>query len=122
MSETVDLLVFRVGAQRYAAEASQVRRIAKAGAYSRLSDALGMPDEGTRSLVFEAAPDAEQELCIDAVEGLRAARVDALRRLPLAAGQVEAVLGLWLEDGERPVVLVDLSRTLSHPTSHGGSV
>lgn len=122
MSETVDLLVFRVGAQRFAAEASQVRRIAKSGSYSRLSDALGMPDEGTRALVFEAAPDAEQELCIDSVEGLRAARVETLRRLPLAAGQVEAVLGLWLEDGERPVVLVDLSRTLSQLTSDGGSV
>ncbi len=108
--DTVDVIVFRVGERRFAADASQVRRIARAGHFSRLSDRLGMPSEGTRALVF--SDETESELCIDAVEGVRAAPVRELRRLPLAAGRVDAVLGLWLEDGERPLVLVDLFQTL----------
>lgn len=116
-SQTVELLVFRVGDARFAADASQVLRVARASHLSRVSDALGMPAEGTRALVIASGDGegGEQALCIDSVEGFRSARVDHLRRLPLAAGRVDAVLGLWLEEGERPLVLVDLSRTLDLP-------
>jgi chemotaxis signal transduction protein len=117
---TVELLVFRVGEVRYGADASQVTRITRAGHRSRLSDALGMPREGTRALVFAepGSSGGERELCIDAVDGILTAPVEQLRRLPPAAGRVDAVLGLWLEEGERPLVLVDLLRTLDLP---GGS-
>ena len=49
--ERVELLVFRVAGATYAADASEVVRIARAGAYARLSDALGMPEGGSRALV-----------------------------------------------------------------------
>jgi chemotaxis signal transduction protein len=111
----VEIVVFRVGDNLYGADASQVIRIARSGARSRLSDALGMPHEGNRALVFRG-PDAsgELEVCIDEVAGIKAIPVPNLRRVPPAAGSPKGVLGFWL-DGPRPVVLVELSHCLELP-------
>jgi chemotaxis signal transduction protein len=110
----VDLLLFRIGASRFGADASQVIRIERAGFRARLVDALGMPDEGTRALVFQA-PSGEDQLCVDAVEGVRLVQVDDLRRVPPAACAAPGVLGLWLEDGRHPVVLLDLPTVVGVP-------
>lgn len=107
----VDILIFRIGQHRYGADASQVTRIGRAGHDARLSDELGLPEEGGRALVFDTDR-GEAQLCVDQVVGVRSAPVHDLRRLPLAAGPSRNVLGLWLEDGERPIVLLDLSRTV----------
>jgi chemotaxis signal transduction protein len=110
----VDVLLFRIGPSRYGADASQVLRIVRAGFLARLVDALGMPDEGTRAVVFET-PSGEQQVCVDAVEGVRTLAVQDLRRVPLAAAAPAGILGLWLEDGRHPVVLIDLPTTIDAP-------
>jgi hypothetical protein len=111
----VEIVVFRVGDNVFGADASQVIRIARSGARSRLSDTLGMPHEGNRALVFRS-PDAKEELevCIDEVAGIRSIPVPDLRRVPPAAGSPEGVLGFWL-DGAKPVVLVELPYCLELP-------
>ena len=113
----VDVLFFRVGSARFGADASQVVRIERAGFRARLVDALGMPDEGTRALVFRASsPESpEDQVCVDAVEGIRAVALADLRRVPAAAGAAPGVLGLWLEEGQRPVVLLDLPTVVGAP-------
>jgi chemotaxis signal transduction protein len=110
----VDVLFFRVGPSRFGADASQIVRIERAGFQAKLVDTLGMPDEGTRALVFQT-PSGEQQVCVDAVEGVRTIEIDDLRRVPRAAGAPPGVLGIWLENGRRPVVLLDLPSTLDAP-------
>lgn len=113
-AESIDIIVFIIGDVRYGADASQVLRIDRAGHQAKLSDALGMPQSGERALVFND-PDGELHLCVDRVEGVRPAPVQELRRVPLAAGRTRAVLGLWLERGETPLVLIDLLNSLDAP-------
>jgi chemotaxis signal transduction protein len=107
----VDVLFFRIGPLRYGADASQVVRIERAGFQAELVDALGMPDEGNRALVFTTAS-GERQMCVDAVEGIRSLGLEDLRRVPPAAAAPPGVLGVWLEDGHRPVVLLDLPTTV----------
>jgi chemotaxis signal transduction protein len=113
-SPQVDVLLFRIGASRFGADASQVIRIDRAGFHARLVDALGMPDEGTRALVFHTSS-GEEQVCVDAVEGVRVVRIADLRRVPPAAGTPPGVLGLWLENGRHPVVLLDLPAVVGVP-------
>lgn len=108
----VDLLVFRIGSSRYAADASQVTRIDRVTHNAHLIDALGMPDLGQRGLCFDTF-DGEEQICVDQVEGVHAVPLTDLRRLPLATGPARGVLGVWLEGGERPVILLDLPETLA---------
>ncbi|MGA9526033.1 MAG: chemotaxis protein CheW [Myxococcaceae bacterium] len=110
----VELLVFHVAGRTFAADASLVRRIARAGHASRLSDALGMPGKGDRALVVLDESGQELEICIDEVVGIQSVPVAQLRRVPSAAGSPRGVLGFWL-DGARPVVLVDLTQCLDLP-------
>ncbi|HZA14945.1 MAG TPA: Frizzy aggregation protein FrzB [Myxococcaceae bacterium] len=110
----VDVLFFRIGSARFGADASQVVRIERAGFHAELVDALGMPDEGNRALVF-VTPSGERQMCVDAVEGIRTVGVDDLRRVPAAAAAPRGVLGLWLEGGQHPVVLIDLPTTVDAP-------
>jgi hypothetical protein len=110
----VELLVFHVARRTFAADASLVRRVGRAGHASRLSDALGMPERGDRALVFVDEAGQELEICIDEVVGIESVPVANLRRVPAAAGSPRGVLGFWL-DGARPVVLVDLTQCLDLP-------
>ncbi len=120
-AQSVQILVFRVGDVRFGADATQIARISRSGHRSRLSDTLGMPREGARALVFRdgAAEEGESEVCIDQVDGVLPAPLSQLRRIPPAAGRLNGILGLWLDDEPQPVILVDLPRTLDLP---GGSV
>lgn len=110
----VDILFFRVGQTRYGVDATQVRRIDRARGAASNRHVLGAPKEGTRALVFEG-PSGEASLPIDEVEGVRPVRVADLRRVPAAAGRVRCVVGFWLDEAERPTVLVDLPQTLDGP-------
>ena len=110
----VDVLFFRIGLVRYGADASQIVRIERAGFHAQLVDALGMPDEGNRALVF-ATESGERQVCVDVVEGIRTLEVEDLRRVPPAAAAPPGVLGVWLEAGQRPVVLIDLPTTVDAP-------
>jgi chemotaxis signal transduction protein len=110
----VDVLFFRIGLARYGADASQVVRIERAGFQAELVEALGMPHEGNRALVFATAA-GERQMCVDVVEGIRSLGVEDLRRVPPAAAAPPGVLGVWLEDGRHPVVLIDLPTTVDAP-------
>lgn len=111
----VDVLVFRIGPAHYGADASQVLRIDRASFQTKLVEALGMPEEGNRALVFHDPKHAEAQICVDAVIGVRTVSVHQLRRVPAAAGQPKGVLGFWLDEGHAPVVLIDLPTSLDAP-------
>lgn len=110
----VDILFFLVGQTRYGVDATQVRRIDRARGEISRRHVLGAPNEGNRALVFEG-PDGEASLPIDAVEGVRPVRVSDLRRVPAAAGRIRCVVGFWLDEADRPTVLIDLPQTLDGP-------
>lgn len=110
----VDVLLFRLGATRYGADASQVLRIDRANVGTRLAHALDAPNIGTRALIFRTGAD-ESSLFVDEVEGVRRVAIDTLRRVPRAAGQPPGVIGLWLESPEKAIVLVDLPTILEAP-------
>lgn len=110
----VDILFFLIGQTRYGVDATQVRRIDRSRNEGSRRHVLGAPREGTRALVFDG-PDGEASLSIDAVEGVRPVRVSDLRRVPAATGRVRCVVGFWLDEAERPTVLIDLPQTLDGP-------
>ncbi|MBX5480403.1 MAG: Frizzy aggregation protein FrzB [Myxococcaceae bacterium] len=112
---SVDVLFFRIGEARYGADASQVLRIDRAGFQAKWVEALGMPREGGRALVFHDARGEEAQLCVDEVVGVRPVSVHQLRRVPPAAGQPRGVIGFWLDEGQAPVVLIDLPASLDAP-------
>lgn len=111
----VDVLIFRVGRTRYGADASQIVRVDRATHQSKLIDALGTPETGTRALVFNLPKGDEAQICIDGVVGVRTLTVNDLRRVPPAAGQPGGVLGFWLDGDDSPVVLIDLPSSLDLP-------
>jgi hypothetical protein len=112
----VELLAFELGAQRCAADATQVLRI------DRPFQGEGGPRRSPhsspgarRALVFrDAHGGGEGQLEVDLVLGVRLAQVSDLRRLPPAARASDFALGFWL-DGASPVLLIDLPRTLGPP-------
>ncbi len=110
----VELLVFHVAGRTFAADATLVLRVVRAGHASRLSDVLGMPTQGDRALVVLDEAGQELEICIDEVVGIQSVPVADLRRIPAAAGSPRGVPGFWL-DGARPVVLVDLTQCFDLP-------
>jgi chemotaxis signal transduction protein len=101
----VELLVFQLEQERCAADASQVLRIDRPRAPSRPG--------ARRALVFRGpAGQGEGQLEVDLVLGVRHVPVADLRRVPPAARASDFAIGFWL-DGERPVLLIDLPRTLA---------
>jgi chemotaxis signal transduction protein len=110
---TVEVLLFRVGAARFGADASQVVRVARASERTGHGSALGPLDSGTRALVFRTPEGAgEAELCVDEVQRIRPVPISQLRRVPPAAGAPRGVIGFYLEAEDRPLVLVDLPQCL----------
>lgn len=109
--KNVELIVFEVGPQRFAADATLVLRIDRPEETTVTRTELGPLTRGARSLVFRA-PGIEGSLRVDAVQGVRTVDATTLRRLPAAASpQKSCAMGVWL-DGDQPVLLVDLTKTL----------
>ncbi|HLL54910.1 MAG TPA: Frizzy aggregation protein FrzB [Myxococcaceae bacterium] len=106
----VELLLFDVGGTLYGVDASQVLRIDRAGPDALRVDALGQLSRGLRALSFQS-PEGEKQLTVDAVHGVRTVELGSLRRLPPAAYTLPFAIGVWL-DGEKPVLLLDLSENL----------
>lgn len=103
----VDLLVFQVGAQRFGADLSQVRRIDQDSPADTVGRPLGTPRSGKRALVFEVSLGNERRLAVDHVEGVSKVPVASLRRLPRAVHAAPYAIGAWL-DGDVVILLVDL--------------
>jgi len=113
----VEILFFQIGADQLGADASQVLRIAGPGVPGARRSRLGSPSP-KRALVFDAGDGAAPgTLEVDAVLGVRSIPTRDLRRVPRAARIAAHAIGFWL-DGDRPVLLVDLPRTLA-PASAG---
>jgi chemotaxis signal transduction protein len=109
--KNVELIIFEVGAQRYAADATLVLRIDRPEESSVIRAELGALKRGARALIFRA-PGHEGSLRVDAVQGVKTVDATTLRRLPAAASpQKSCAMGVWL-DGDQPVLLVDLLKTL----------
>ncbi|MFL5320952.1 MAG: Frizzy aggregation protein FrzB [Myxococcaceae bacterium] len=109
----VELIVFEVGSEVYAADAALVVRIDRPDEESVTLGELGPLKRGNRALVF-AAPGAKGSLRVDAVRGVVQVDVNSLRRLPMAARTKKGcAMGVWLEGAEsRPVLLIDLFATV----------
>lgn len=110
--DEVDLLLFRIGASVYAADAALVSRIDRPSENAYALPALGRLAEGKRALVFKTEQ-GEKELRIDAIVGVKPAPVATLRRMPTAAGARGYAMGFWLDGGNSPVTLIDLLATSS---------
>lgn len=113
--KNVELILFEVGGERFAADATLVVRIDRPEESSVIREELGPLKRGGRALVFKAAG-GEGSLRVDGVQGVRTVDALTLRRLPLAASPPKScAMGVWL-DGEKPVLLVDLHKTLTPQT------
>jgi chemotaxis signal transduction protein len=106
----VELLLFDIGGTLYGVDASQVLRIDRADADAIRLDVLGQLTRGLRALSFQTS-EGEKQLKVDAVHGIRTVELGSLRRLPAAANTLPFAIGVWL-DGEKPVLLLDLSENL----------
>lgn len=112
--ERVDLLVFEVGALRYAAEAGQVLRVAGREEGAVVLSALGALKETGRAVgraLIVGVDGAERQVAVDGVLGIQPVAVERLRRFPRMARAGEEALGVWL-DGDAPVVLIDLEKAV----------
>jgi chemotaxis signal transduction protein len=114
----VELLVFELGQERYAADASQVLRIGRPGAGGPRRAPFSSPG-ARRAVVFrdpaadgQAENQGEGQLEVDVVLGVRHVPVSDLRRVPPVARASDFAIGFWL-DGARPILLIDLPRTLA---------
>jgi hypothetical protein len=111
----VEVLFFRVGADRLGADASQVLRIERPGVPGARRSPLGSHSPRRALVVRSGEGEAEGALEVDLVLGVRAIPTRELRRVPAAARAAHHAIGFWL-DGDRPVLLIDLPRTLApHP-------
>lgn len=109
----VELLVFELGGERYAADTTQVLRIGRPVAGGPRRAAFSSPG-APRSVVFQDPAGGEGQLEVDQVLGVRHVPVSNLRRLPRAARASRFTIGVWL-DGARPILLIDLPGTLGPP-------
>jgi len=110
----VEVLFFQVGADQLGADASQVLRIDRPHQPGPRRSALGSASP-KRSLVFACDEGgAEGAFDVDLVLGVRSVPTRDLRRVPPAARTAPHAIGFWL-DGDRPVLLIDLPRTLTPP-------
>ncbi|HYV43590.1 MAG TPA: Frizzy aggregation protein FrzB [Myxococcaceae bacterium] len=110
----VEVLLFLVGPDQLGADASQVLRIERPHQPGPRRSALGSASP-KRSLVFTCDEGgAEGALDVDLVLGVRTVPTRDLRRVPPAARTAPHAIGFWL-DGDRPVLLIDLPRTLAAP-------
>lgn len=108
----VEVLFFRIGAEQLGADASQVLRIERPDVPGARRSPLGSATP-KRALVFRAGEGGgEGALEVDLVLGVRPVQARDLRRIPGAAHVAPHAIGFWL-DGERPVLLIDLPRTLA---------
>jgi chemotaxis signal transduction protein len=103
----IDLVVFEVGGERFAAELGQVRRIDLFEPTDSVGHPLGTPLVGGRALVFDFGRGHERRLAVDKVCGVSRVPVTSLRRMPAAVNAARFFLGAWL-DGDVAVLLVDL--------------
>lgn len=110
--QAVELVVFRVGGSRFAADLAQVRRVDVPEKAESVGAPLGEPLSGRRALVFDSVDGPERRLTVDEVLGVTRAPVASLRRMPLAARAARYSIGAWL-DGDEPVLLVDLQAMTS---------
>jgi len=112
----VEVLFFQLGADQLGADASQVLRIDRPRLPGLRRSALGSATP-KRSLVFRCdEAGAEGALEVDLVLGVRSVPTRDLRRVPPAARVAPHAIGFWL-DGDRPVLLIDLPRTLAPPAN-----
>lgn len=103
----VDVLLFEIGEQTFATDASQVIRIDQANVDAIYEAALGKLHRGRRAIVFEDGEGYEAQLRVDNVRGIHPASIDALRRMPPSARCTPFTQGVWLNDSA-PIVLIDL--------------
>jgi chemotaxis signal transduction protein len=105
-ADQVDLVLFRVGGTRYAADLTQVRRVDVDDPDQRLASPLG-ESAGRRALVIARGGGPERRLRVDEVLGVHRVPADSLRRMPPLVAAPPLSLGAWL-DGDEAVILVDL--------------
>jgi chemotaxis signal transduction protein len=103
----IDLVVFEVGGERFAADLGQVRRIDLDDPSESVGQPLGTPSFGKRALVFEVGGGRERRLAVDTVFGVSRVPITSLRRMPTAVKASSFSLGAWL-DGDAAVLLIDL--------------
>lgn len=108
--KTIDIVLFEVAGNRYAADMTQVGRIDRHVESDSVGAPLGAPLLGRRALIFSPSGERELSLAIDTVLGVRSVSIDDLRRLPAAAGASPIVIGAWL-DRDATVLLIDLFAT-----------
>jgi hypothetical protein len=100
-SPTIEIILFDIKGVSYAADATQVVRIDRAG-------------KEERALMVRSADGACHPIRVDAVNGLRNVPVGSLRRLPIPLEAKDVAVGVWL-NGETPVILLDLLQLLTVP-------
>lgn len=112
----VEVLFFQIAGTRMGADASQVLRIEAPDASGDVPGARASPlgsAHPRRALVFRAG-DGEGALGVDSVLGVQTIPQRDLRRVPRAARVAAHAIGFFL-DGDRPILLIDLPRTLHSP-------
>lgn len=106
----VEVLFFQLDGARLGADASQVLRIERPCVPGARRSPLGSANP-QRALVFRDG-EGEGALEVDLVLGVRTVPARDLRRVPGAVRIAGHAIGFWL-DGDRPVLLIDLPRTLA---------
>lgn len=113
----VDILFFEVGDIVYGTDASQVLRIDRSHPDDLVVEGLGPLKRGNRALVFDT-PEGEGHLKVDTIRGVRPVPIMALRRLPPVAFAAPYTVGVFLDEEDRPVMLIDLVETLNDQGRH----
>jgi hypothetical protein len=113
----VDVLFFEVGDIVYGTDASQVLRIDRSHPDDLVVEGLGPLKRGNRALVFDT-PEGEGHLKVDTIRGVRPVPIGALRRLPPVAFAASYAVGVFLDEEDRPVMLIDLVETLNAQGRH----
>ncbi|WP_257447069.1 Frizzy aggregation protein FrzB [Archangium lipolyticum] len=113
----VDVLFFEVGDIVYGTDASQVLRIDRSHPDDLELEGLGPLKRGNRALVFDT-PEGEGHLKVDTIRGVRPVPIVALRRLPSVVFAAPYTVGVFLDEKDRPVMLIDLVETLNDQGRH----
>ena len=124
MSASTRLVLFRIGAERFAAPASQVVRIGLARDLGEVlvpETTLGEAPAAGHGLVVARLEGGVGALAVDAVLGLREVPAPEMRPLPALAERclrTAAIVGVALLD-EVPVPVVDIPTLLLERTAAG---
>lgn len=107
-TDSVELVLFEVDGRTFAADASEVVRIAAADDEGQVYPLLGTPRSPRRSLLV-ASSLGLSAIPIDSVLGMRRTLPEELRPMPAFAKMLvsPALLGFLL-DGEQLILLIDL--------------